>query len=253
MKKRIALITGATSGIGLATAQTLARNHFNLVICGRRKDRLEKLQQELSPLAEVQALIFDIRNFTEVEQAWNALPEKWKQIDVLINNAGNAHGLDPIHNGSIADWDAMMDINVKGLLYISRMVIPGMVQRQQGHIINIGSIAGKEVYPNGNVYCASKFAVDALTRGMRLDLNPYNIKVTGIHPGLVETEFSLVRFKGDEARAAQVYKGYQPLRAEDIADVILYVLTRPDHVVLADIVVFPKAQASSVVVKKDAF
>lgn len=251
MKKRIALITGATSGIGLATAQLLARNGFNLIVCGRRKERLEKLLQELSLLTEVYALAFDVRNLTEVENAWSSLPEPWKEVDVLINNAGNAHGLDPIHTGNITDWDAMMDINVKGLLYVSRMVIPGMVQRQQGHIINIGSIAGKEVYPNGNVYCASKFAVDALTRGMRLDLNPYNIKVTGIHPGLVETEFSLVRFKGDEARAAQVYKGYEPLRAGDIADVILYVLTRPDHVVLADIVIFPKAQASSVVVKKE--
>lgn len=251
MKKRLALITGATSGIGMATAQLLARNGFNLIVCGRRKDRLEKLLHELTPLTEVYALAFDVRNLAEVENAWNSLPEQWKEVDVLINNAGNAHGLDPIHTGNLADWDAMMDINVKGLLYVSRMVIPGMVHRQQGHIINIGSIAGKEVYPNGNVYCASKFAVDALTRGMRLDLNPYNIKVTGIHPGLVETEFSLVRFKGDEARASQVYKGYQPLRAEDIADVIVYVLTRPDHVVLADIVIFPKAQASSVVVKKD--
>lgn len=250
MNKRIALITGATSGIGQATARLLARHEFNLILCGRRKDRLAQLKEELSPVTEVQTLSFDVRNFSEVESAWNSLAGDWKKVDVLINNAGNAHGLDPIHTGNLADWDAMMDINVKGLLYVSRLVIPGMVERQQGHIINIGSIAGKEVYPNGNVYCASKFAVDALTRGMRLDLNPYNIKVTGIHPGLVETEFSLVRFKGDEERARQVYKGYQPLRAEDIADTIVYVLTRPDHVVLADIVIFPKAQASSVVVKK---
>ncbi|MCX7636762.1 MAG: SDR family NAD(P)-dependent oxidoreductase [Cyclobacteriaceae bacterium] len=250
MNKRIALITGATSGIGQATARLLARHEFNLILCGRRKDRLAQLNEELSPLTEVRTLSFDVRNFSEVENAWNSLTGNWKKVDVLINNAGNAHGLDPIHSGNLTDWDAMMDINVKGLLYVSRLVIPGMVERQQGHIINIGSIAGKEVYPNGNVYCASKFAVDALTRGMRLDLNPYNIKVTGIHPGLVETEFSLVRFKGDEERAGQVYKGYQPLRAEDIADTIVYVLTRPDHVVLADIVIFPKAQASSVVVKK---
>ncbi|MCS6974499.1 MAG: SDR family NAD(P)-dependent oxidoreductase [Cyclobacteriaceae bacterium] len=250
MNKRIALITGATSGIGQATARLLARHEFNLILCGRRKDRLAQLNEELSPLTEVRTLSFDVRNFSEVENVWNSLTGNWKKVDVLINNAGNAHGLDPIHSGNLTDWDAMMDINVKGLLYVSRLVIPGMVERQQGHIINIGSIAGKEVYPNGNVYCASKFAVDALTRGMRLDLNPYNIKVTGIHPGLVETEFSLVRFKGDEERAGQVYKGYQPLRAEDIADTIVYVLTRPDHVVLADIVIFPKAQASSVVVKK---
>jgi NADP-dependent 3-hydroxy acid dehydrogenase YdfG len=168
----------------------------------------------------------------------------------LINNAGNAHGLDPIQTGSLYDWDAMLDINVKGLLYVSRVVIPGMTERKRGHIINIGSVAGKEVYPNGNVYCASKFAVDALTRGMRMDLNPFGIKVTGIHPGLVETEFSLVRFKGDVQRAAQVYQGYQPLRPQDIAEIIGFVLSRPAHVVLADILVFPTAQASSTLVKK---
>ncbi len=250
MSRRIAFITGATSGIGRATAQLLVRNHFNLVLCGRRKERLEELELMLSAHADVKTLRFDVRSFEQVEEAWNSLPAEWKQVDVLINNAGNAHGLDPIHTGNLADWDAMMDINVKGLLYVSRLVIPGMVQRQQGHIINIGSIAGKEVYPNGNVYCASKFAVDALTRGMRIDLNPYNIKVTGIHPGLVETEFSLVRFKGDAARARQVYQGYEPLRAEDVAEVILFVLNRPDHVVLADVVLFPKAQASATVVKK---
>jgi NADP-dependent 3-hydroxy acid dehydrogenase YdfG len=251
MSKPIAFITGATSGIGMATAQLLARNNFDLIICGRRAERLEELSRLLSPITRVQTLVFDVRNRDKAEEAWNTLPPEWKQVDVLINNAGNAHGLDPIHQGHISDWDAMMDINVKGLLYVSRLVIPGMVERQRGHIINIGSIAGKEVYPNGNVYCASKFAVDALTKGMRLDLNPYNIKVTGIHPGLVETEFSLVRFKGDASRARQVYQGYAPLRPEDIADVILYVLTRPDHVVLADVVVFPKAQASATLVKKN--
>ncbi|GIV36918.1 MAG: short-chain dehydrogenase [Cyclobacteriaceae bacterium] len=251
MNKPVAFITGATSGIGRATAQLLARNNFNLVICGRRKERLESLKDELTALTDVQTLAFDVRQYRQVEEAYNSLPPAWKQVDVLINNAGNAHGLDPVQNGSIADWDAMMDINVKGLLYVSRLIIPGMVERRHGHIINIGSIAGKEVYPNGNVYCASKFAVDALTRGMRLDLNPFNIKVTGIHPGLVETEFSLVRFKGDAERARQVYQGYEPLRAEDVADVILFVLTRPDHVVLADVVIFPRAQASATLVKKN--
>ncbi len=250
MNKPIAFITGATSGIGRATAQLLARNNFNLIICGRRKERLESLKDELTALTDVQTLVFDVRHYQQAEEAYNSLPPAWKQVDVLINNAGNAHGLDPVQNGSIADWDAMMDINVKGLLYVSRLIIPGMVERRHGHIINIGSIAGKEVYPNGNVYCASKFAVDALTRGMRLDLNPFNIKVTGIHPGLVETEFSLVRFKGDAERARQVYKGYEPLRAEDVADVILFVLTRPDHVVLADVVIFPRAQASATLVNK---
>jgi 3-hydroxy acid dehydrogenase/malonic semialdehyde reductase len=169
---------------------------------------------------------------------------------VLINNAGNAHGLDPIQTGSVEDWDAMIDINVKGLLYVSREVIPVMTQRNSGHIINIGSLAGKEVYPNGNVYCASKFAVDALTRGIRMDLNSFGIKVTSVNPGLVETEFSLVRFKGDSDKASSVYKGLQPLVAQDIADIILYVLSAPAHVVLADITVLPTAQASATVVKR---
>ena len=179
------------------------------------------------------------------------MPATWKNVDVLINNAGNAHGFDPIQTGKLEDWDAMMDINVKGLLYVSREIIPGMTERQSGHIINLGSIAGKEVYPNGNVYCASKFAVDALTRGMRLDLNAYGIKVTSINPGLVETEFALVRFKGDKEKASNVYKGLKPLVAEDIADIMLYTLTCPDHVVLADITVFPKAQASAALVKRN--
>lgn len=250
-KKRIALITGATSGIGEATARLLAKNAFRLILCGRRKDRLENLQNELSNSTEVTTLSFDVRHREEVEQALGSLNKEWEQIDVMINNAGNAHGLAPIQTGSMDDWDAMIDINVKGLLYVSRAVIPGMVKRNGGHIINLGSIAGKEVYPNGNVYCASKFAVDALTQGMRIDLNEHGIKVTAIHPGLVETEFSLVRFKGDKARAKSVYQGYQPLLPEDIADLILFALTRPAHVVVADLVVFPVAQASATIVKKD--
>jgi 3-hydroxy acid dehydrogenase / malonic semialdehyde reductase len=251
MNKRIALITGATSGIGEATARLLARHPFKLILCGRRKDRLQKLQNELAAFTEVTTLVFDVKQRAEVQQAFAALPEAWKSIDVLVNNAGNAHGLDPIQTGSVDDWDAMMDINVKGLLYVSKEVMPVMIQRQAGHIINIGSIAGKEVYVNGNVYCASKFAVDALTKGMRMDLNPYNIKVTAVHPGLVETEFSVVRFKGDEQRAANVYKGMKPLTGEDIADVILYTLQAPAHVVLADITVLPTAQGSATVVKRD--
>lgn len=251
MSKRIALITGATSGIGLATAHELAKHDFKLILCGRRKDRLQREQSLLSKHTEVEILCFDIRDNAAVEKAFSSLPQPWRKIDVLINNAGNAHGLDPIQKGDVRDWDAMIDINVKGLLYISRMVIPGMVERQAGHIVNIGSIAGKEVYPNGNVYSASKFAVDALTKGMRMDLNPHGIKVTAIHPGLVETEFSLVRFKGDEERAASVYKGFKPLSAQDIAEVIRYVLQQPPHVVLADITIFPTAQASSTIVKKE--
>lgn len=249
--KRIALITGATSGIGEATARLLAKNGFKLILCGRRKDRLSSLQKELSSLTEVTTLSFDVRNQKEVSGAIGSLPAEWNSIDVLINNAGNAHGFDSIQTGKIEDWDAMIDINVKGLLYVSREVIPLMTARKSGHIINLGSIAGKEVYPNGNVYCASKFAVDALTQGMRLDLNPFGIKVTSINPGLVETEFALVRFKGDPGKAANVYKGMKPLTGEDIADIMLYVLNSPAHVVLADITVFPTAQASAAVVKRD--
>lgn len=250
-QKRIALITGATSGIGEATAKLLARNSFKLILCGRRKERLDRLQKELSGSTEVSTLTFDVRDRGEVERSLSSLSKEWNQIDVLINNAGNAHGLAPIQSGSVEDWDAMIDINVKGLLYVSHAIMPGMVEKNAGHIINLGSIAGKEAYANGNVYCGSKFAVDAITKGMRIDLNAHGIKVTAIHPGLVETEFSLVRFKGDEERANSVYKGYQPLKSEDIADIILFALTRPAHVVVADLVVFPTAQASSTIVKKD--
>jgi 3-hydroxy acid dehydrogenase/malonic semialdehyde reductase len=251
MQKKIALLTGATSGIGEATARLLAKNNFNLILCGRRKDRLEKLQQELSALTQTMQLSFNVRNKNEVKSAIRSLPQEWKNIDLLVNNAGNAHGLDPIQTGSEDDWDAMIDINVKGLLYVSKEVLPVMTERKSGHIINLGSIAGKEVYANGNVYCASKAAVDVITRGMRIDLNAFGIKVTAIHPGLVETEFSLVRFKGDAARASSVYQGYEPLQPEDIADLILFAVTRPPHVVIADLVVFPIAQASATVVKKD--
>lgn len=251
MNNRIALITGATSGIGEAAARLLAKNNFSLIICGRREDRLAKLSKELSAFTKVTTLSFDVRDRAGVSKAWASLSEDWKKVDVLINNAGNAHGLDPIQSGNVDDWDAMMDINVKGLLYITREVLPGMVERKSGHVINMGSIAGKEVYANGNVYSGSKFAVDAITRSMRLDLNAAGIKVTGIHPGLVDTEFSLVRFKGDAAKASNVYKGMKPLVAEDIADLILFALTRPAHVQIADLVVFPTAQASATTVKRD--
>jgi NADP-dependent 3-hydroxy acid dehydrogenase YdfG len=251
MAKRIVFITGATSGIGEATARLLAGHEFKLILCGRRADRLKTLAGELSKQTDVTTLAFDVRNQPAVAKAIASLPDEWKAIDVLINNAGNAHGMDPIQKGSLEDWDAMMDINVKGLLYVSREIIPGMTTRKRGHIINLGSIAGKEVYPNGNVYCASKFAVDAVTQGMRIDLNPFSIKVTSINPGLVDTEFSIVRFKGDSDRAATVYKGLTPLKGEDIADIMLYVLQAPAHVVLADITVFPTAQASAAVVKRE--
>lgn len=248
---RIALITGATSGIGEATARLLAKNNFKLILCGRRMERLQNLATELSLHSSILTRVFDVRNKEAVVEAITTLPDEWKDIDVLINNAGNAHGLDPIQTGNEDDWDAMIDINVKGLLYVSKAVIPEMIRRTTGHIINIGSIAGKEVYSNGNVYCASKFAVDALTKGMRIDLNAYGIKVTAIHPGLVETEFSLVRFKGDAERAANVYKGLEPLHGQDIADLILFALTRPAHVVIADLVVLPTAQASATIVKRN--
>lgn len=247
---KIALITGATSGIGKATARLFAQHGLDLILCGRREDRLLELQRELAARVRVHTLTFDVRNRTDAEAAIGSMPADWQAIDVLVNNAGNAHGLAPVQEGAVDDWDAMMDGNVKGLLYVSKAVIPGMVSRRSGHIVNIGSLAAKEVYPNGNVYCASKHAVDALTQGMRLDLNPFGIKVTGIHPGLVETEFSVVRFKGDTQRAGSVYKGYQPLVAEDIADVIWFAVSRPAHVVVADMLVLPTAQASATVVNK---
>ena len=251
MEKRIALITGATSGIGEATARLLSISSFKLILCGRREDRLKELAKELSSATEVTTLQFDVRDQGAVTKSIHSLPNAWKEISVLINNAGNAHGLSPIQSGDSEDWDKMMDINVKGLLYVSKEIMSGMEERKSGHIINIGSIAGKEVYPNGNVYCASKYAVDAITKGMRFDLNPYGIKVTGIHPGLVETEFALVRFKGDAEKAKTTYKGMQPLVANDIADLVLFALTRPAHVVVADMLVLPVAQASATVVKRD--
>jgi len=250
LKGKIALITGATSGIGKATAEIFARNGVKLIICGRRQDRLDEIASELKQLTEVKTLQFDVRNQPDVKKSIDSLNDEWKNIDILVNNAGNAHGLDPIQTGKIADWDAMIDINVKGLLYVSECVIPLMTARYTGHIVNIGSIAGKQVYANGNVYCASKFAVDALTQGMRIDLNHYGIRVTQIAPGLVETEFSVVRFKGDEEKAKKVYQGYEPLKAEDIADTIWYAVNAPKHVQIADVVILPTAQAAASIVNR---
>lgn len=246
---KTALITGATSGIGRAVAKKLAQNGYNIIITGRRNNLLEALKNEINkevPGIEVLTLNFDVRKQKEVSEAINGLPEKWSKIDVLVNNAGLAAGLDPIHEGSLDDWEQMIDTNVKGLLYITRCVTPSMVKNKSGHIINLGSIAGKEVYENGNVYCATKHAVDALTKGMRIDLLPYNIKVTSIDPGMVETEFSMVRFKGDKKRSDKVYEGLTPLGAEDIADAILFVVTRPPHVNINDMIIMPTAQANSV-------
>lgn len=248
---KTALITGATSGIGRAAAKALATEGFDLIICGRRKDALEELAEELGSQVNVHTLRFDVRHKEEVNKAIQELPQEFSHIDILVNNAGNAHGLDPIHTGDLEDWDAMIDINVKGLLYVSNAVIPQMAERKSGHIINIGSIAGKEVYPNGNVYSASKHAVDALNKGMRIDLNGLGIRVGAINPGLVETGFSDVRFKGDTERARSVYEGYQPLTPEDIADIIVFMVTRPSHVNIADLLVLPTAQASSTILHKE--
>jgi 3-hydroxy acid dehydrogenase/malonic semialdehyde reductase len=250
MKNKTALITGATSGIGRATARLFAKNGVRLIICGRRQDRLDTLALELQKHTEVLILNFDVRNKVRVFEMIASLSEAFSKIDILINNAGNAHGLDTFQDGSLDDWDAMIDINVKGLLYVSKAVIPKMIARKSGHIINIGSTAGKEVYPKGNVYCASKHAVDAINQGMRLDLNGMGIKVGAINPGLVETEFSEVRFKNDNERAEKVYQGFTPLKPEDIADIIWFAVTRPPHVNIADLTVMCLDQASSTIVNK---
>ena len=250
MKNKTALITGATSGIGRATARLFAKNGVRLIICGRRQDRLDALALELQKHTEVLILNFDVRNKVRVFEMIASLSEAFSKIDILINNAGNAHGLDTIQDGNTDDWDAMIDINVKGLLYVSKAIIPKMIASKSGHIINIGSTAGKEVYPKGNVYCASKHAVDAINQGMRLDLNGKGIKVGAINPGLVETEFSEVRFKNDNERAEKVYQGFTPLKPEDIADIIWFAVTRPPHVNIADLTVMCLDQASSTVVNK---
>ncbi|APY08286.1 NAD(P)-dependent oxidoreductase [Winogradskyella sp. J14-2] len=248
--KKTALITGATSGIGRATAHEFAKHGINLVLCGRRQQRLDSIEKALSKQTDVHTLNFDVRNKKKTLKAIASLPTEFQNIDILINNAGNAHGLDPIQDGSLDDWDAMMDINVKGLLYVSKAIIPGMTERQSGHIINIGSSAGKEVYPKGNVYCGSKHAVLAITEGMRIDLNPFGIKVSAVNPGLVETEFSQVRFKGGN-QADNVYKGYKALQPEDVAEVIYFAVSRPAHVNIADVLMLCTAQASSTIVKKE--
>ncbi|OFX83149.1 MAG: NAD(P)-dependent oxidoreductase [Bacteroidetes bacterium GWF2_33_16] len=244
---RIALITGATSGIGRATAIKLAQNNFDIIINGRRIELLEELEQEIKEqtTAKVHILHFDVRDNVHVIKSIDSLPKEWKNIDVLVNNAGLAVGLNHIDEGDIDDWERMIDTNIKGLLYVTRKVSPLMVEKRRGHIINIGSIAGKETYENGNVYCGTKHAVDAISKGMRIDLLKHRIKVTAIHPGMVETEFSLVRFKGDKERAEKVYQGFNPLVGDDIADTILYVLTRPEHVCINDMIVMATAQATA--------
>lgn len=237
------LITGATSGIGKATAYLLAQQKHQLILCGRNEAVLEMIKNELSQLTEVCTLTFDVRDRNQVETAFKNIPDSFKNIDILINNAGNAHGLDSLENGDMDDWDAMMDGNVKGLLYVSKQVIPQMKARNSGHIVNISSVAARQTYANGVVYCASKKAVDTISEGMRIELTEFGIKVTNIQPGAVATDFSKIRFKGDEERAATVYAGYEALKAEDIADAISYCINAPDRVSIAELCIYPKAQS----------
>jgi len=244
------LITGATSGIGLAAAKKLANDKNQLILCGRRQQKLDEISKELSAITNVLSLCFNVSDKNEVNKILENLPEEFSSIDILINNAGNAHGLDTIQEGSLDDWDNMIDSNVKGLLYVSRVIMPKMIENQNGHIINIGSLAGREVYEKGNIYCATKHAVNAISKAMRIDLNKTGIKVSEINPGLVETDFSNVRFKGDSDRAEKVYQGYKALQADDIADIIEFVINRPSHVNIADILVLPQAQATSSIIDK---
>ncbi len=250
--KRIACVTGASSGIGEATAQALAKSGFNLILMARRSDRLEKVARDIQNKGvDVHPVVVDVRDAHAVATAFAELPEEWKAIDVLVNNAGLAQGLSKIFEGDLAHWDAMIDTNVKGLLYVSKQVLPGMINRKTGHVINIGSIAGKEVYDKGNVYCSTKFAVDALTKAMRIETAEYGIRVTGIHPGAAETEFSIVRFDGDVDRAKAVYQGFENLVAEDVAEAVAWVVSRKPHVNINDLVIMPQAQAvAGVIIKK---
>ena len=248
---KIALVTGATSGIGEATAMIFAENGIDVIITGRREDRLNILKNKLQAMnVRVLSLCFDVRSEDDVASNLGNLPSDWKDVDILVNNAGLAAGLSTFQDGDSDDWNRMIDTNIKGLIYVTRTISPGMIERQKGHIINIGSIAGKEVYPNGNVYCATKHAVDAITKGMRIDMLPHNIKVTQVCPGAVETEFSIVRFHGDKERADKVYEGFDNLVAKDIADCIWFVVSRPPHVNINDMVVMPTAQASGSIFSK---
>jgi NADP-dependent 3-hydroxy acid dehydrogenase YdfG len=245
---KTALITGASSGIGYATAKKLADDGYNIILCGRREEKLIELQKVLNEDIDSTILVFDVSDFESARKAIESLPDHFQQIDVLINNAGNAHGLGPINEGDLNDWENMINSNVKGLLNVSKLVIPIMVNRQKGHIVNLSSVAGKQTYENGAVYCASKKAVEAISEGMRLDLTKHGIKVTNIAPGAVETEFSLVRFKGDKDKASKIYEGFNPLLASDIADAISYSINAPEHVTIADMTIYAKAQAAPTII-----
>ena len=252
LKDKIVFVTGASSGIGQAAAEAFAALGARVLMCARRTDRLETLARRLETAHKVPVHPFglDVRDRAAVDAAVAALPADWRAVDVLVNNAGLSRGLDKLPGGLVSDWEEMIDTNVKGLLYVSRAVVPGMVARGEGHIINVGSIAGHEVYPNGNVYCATKHAVDAITKGLRLDLNGTPIRVSTVDPGLVETEFSMVRFHGDTTRAGKTYQGLKPLEAADIAEAIVWVATRPAHVQVAEVVILPVAQASVTMVHR---
>jgi NADP-dependent 3-hydroxy acid dehydrogenase YdfG len=241
---KIALITGASSGIGAATTEAFAASGIDLILCGRRIEKLNELSSKLASKVKTYQLTFDVSDFESVKNAIESLPAEWKNIDILVNNAGNAHGASPIHEGDVADWQLMIGSNVNGLLYVSKIVLPGMVERKSGHVVNLSSVAGKQTYENGAVYCATKKSVEAISEGMRLDLTKHGIKVTNIAPGAVETEFSVVRFKGDVERAAKVYEGFSALTAKDIADAINYCVMAPDHVTIADMTIYAKAQAA---------
>ncbi|MDX9930066.1 MAG: SDR family NAD(P)-dependent oxidoreductase [Bacteroidales bacterium] len=246
MNKKIVFVSGATSGIGKATSIKFGREGFSVVINGRRRDRLDELKSVLEDMGcSILSLPFDIMNRDEVQDAVKSMPEEWKHVDVLVNNAGLAVGMEHIDTGNPDDWDRMIDTNLKGLLWLTRALVPSMVKKGRGHIINLGSIAGKEIYENGNVYCATKHAVDALSRAMRIDLLKHGIKVTNVAPGLVETEFSMVRFKGDREKAALPYAGMKPLSGDDVADIIYYCATLPEHVNINDVVIMPAAQAGA--------
>jgi len=248
--KRTALITGATSGIGEATARLFAKHNINLILCGRRIEKLTALKNELVNITSVKTLSFDVGDRDSVNKNLNTLNEAWQKIDILVNNAGGAHGLDLFVEGDVNDWERMIDYNVKGLLYVSKVIIPWMINRKKGQIINISSIAGKQTYAKGMVYCASKSGVEAISKGMRLELVPHGIRVSNIAPGAVETEFSIVRFKGDQKKAKSVYSDYDPLVAQDIADSILYCVNVPSHVQIADMTIFPAAQSDATTIHR---
>ena len=252
LKNKVVFITGASSGIGRSCVWAFAGTGAQLILAARRLSRLEELAVELKrkPGEDILLLAVDVRDQPAVERTVNGLPAEWQAIDILVNNAGLSRGLDKLHEGKLEDWEEMIDVNIKGLLYVSRAVIPGMVKRGNGHIINIGSIAGREVYPGGNVYCATKFAVDALSKGMRLDLSGTGLRVSQVSPGMVETEFSLVRFRGDKERAGKVYQGLTPLSPDDIADAVVHCATRPPHVNISEMIVMPTAQASTTLVHR---